>query len=590
MKNKRIIGFLISSIALALLTGCNNKKEKEHQVEKREVTVYESLNDKYNINAYFIDDIDCPYLKIDELLNHRMTEPEEIGFPIPNLKLSYSSGVLKASNIYHNKDYYIEFDAINDQIRTKNYLKAIDVFNYGCPCDPLGADRSPITISTSKELEDNHEDVIFDLGKFEIELVSYENSVLVPLYELNNIYFVVGEKNFVYNGKDIFLKDSYYSGASLFYEFFHIKSTDGITTIYNDGYTPNQNLNPSTVLFNRNAILETFEDFYGRYDELGYDIIDFAKMIGSYDLLSSTKPQDIYKGLGILAEGMDDLHTNILYSSAYAGYLHFVENNLKSYEESTTKGRGFRATSYNKAKESNKSKRSELLSDKEKTGYYYEGETLFIRFDGFNRANNKSVFNGKSLNSVSYSSNTFNLFYDAMKDLKNHSEIKNIVIDESINGGGDFTTLVEIAGFFMEEVRIVVKNKITNQVYDISYKVDTNLDGIYNEEDHPGSNYNVYLMCSESSFSCANCLPTIFRYNNIGSIIGRTTAGGSCIVYPTSSPIGDTYRISSQLEYGLLNSDSVFIHADMGIHPDYYFPNDVLYDQVKLNSILNDLR
>ncbi|RIA65011.1 peptidase S41-like protein [Anaeroplasma bactoclasticum] len=590
MKIKTIMASTLISFSLCLLAGCNNYKETEHQVEKKEITVYESSSDNYKINAYFIDDIDSPYLKIDELLENRMTMPEEVGFPIPNLKLSYSKGVLSATNTYKNKDYSIEFDAINNQIKTKNYLKAIDIFNYGAPCDPLGADRSPLVISTLEELSDDTEEVLFDLGKFNIELVSYENSVLVPLYALNNIYFSVGEKNFVYGGESIYLSTSYQGDPTLFQDFYNIKEINDGNVIYNDGITIDKELNDSTVKFNRDAILETLEDFFGRYDEVSFDIIDFSKVIGSYDLLSSNIPSQIYKGLGLLAEGIDDLHTNIAYPSSYAGYISEGSNAYDSYYEASTKGRGYRAKSYLAAYEKNSSDRKSLLGESlSSEGFYFDGDTLFIRFDGFKRAPNNIIFEDYKVNPFLYSKNTFNLFYDAFDELKHHQDVKNIVIDESINGGGDFTTLVEIAGFFMEEVKVLMKNKITNQVFNLSYKVDTNLDGKYDEADYPGKNYNIYLMESESSFSCGNCLPTIFRYNNIGKIIGRTSGGGSCIVLPTASPIGDTYRVSGPLEYGLLSSDSVFISADMGIHPDYYLDNGTMYNHGLLNAYLNNL-
>jgi hypothetical protein len=76
MKIKTIMASTLISFSLCLLAGCNPYKETEHQVEKKEITVYESSSYNYKINAYFIDDIDSPYLKIDELLENRMTMPE----------------------------------------------------------------------------------------------------------------------------------------------------------------------------------------------------------------------------------------------------------------------------------------------------------------------------------------------------------------------------------------------------------------------------------------------------------------------------------------------------------------------------------
>ena len=594
MKKYLIVIFGLMIIALS---SCG-KKEKEHNVTKKELTVYESAKDKYNINAYFIDDIDSPYMKIDDILEHRMSKPEEIGLPIPNLKLSYSNGILKANNTYKNKVYTVEFDAINDKIKSKNYSKAIDIFGYGVPCDLLGADRSPITISIAKEIEDTNDELVFDLGKFGVELVSYENTVLIPFYLLSNIYFIMGEKSFAYNGENIYKTDTYSSpstlvrGEDLFMDFYHIKSIERnpLTIIYDEGYTANKPLNQATINFNRGAILETFSDFFGRKDEIGYDIVDFAKVNGYYDLMSSDKPADILKGLGGLAESIDDLHTNINSSSAYAGYIYLESAANDAFFTAKDKGQGYRAQSYWLAKEKNETDRNKIMGeDLAKDGFYYQGETLFIRFGSFYRAKNSEVFSGNKLNQVEYTSNTFNLFYDAFNDLKNHPEIKNIVIDEAINGGGDVTTEVEIAGFFMDEVHLHMMNNMTKQQCDLAYKVDTNLDGKYDSNDCPGKNYNVYILCTEASFSAGNNFPAVIRNNKAGKVIGRTTAGGACCVGFATSPIGDAYRFSGYAAQQIINDDGLHYSADYGVHPDYYLENDVCYNQEALNNFLNGL-
>ena len=538
MKKKGILVALLATLAITVAS-CSNK-DSEHNITKKEITIYESENKNYKVNAYYVDDIDAPYLKLDELLPHRMTKQFEDGIPLPDLKLEYSSGVLKANNNYHNKVYTLEFNSKNDTIKSKDYLKAADIFNYGLPQDALGADWSPITISTAKELEDSKNETVFDLGKYGIDLVSYEKTVLIPLYILNNIYFPVGEKSFVYNGKDIYLSSivTKSSGTEpLSLSFYRVKSIDDENkkVNYENGFNVGSKYNEATIKFNRGAILETFNDFFGRKDGLAFDLTDYSKLNDSYKLLSSDNPYDVFEGLGLLAENVDDLHTNILCPGANAGSPYLNPEVNVSFNITRENGLGFRAKSFRNSIVINSAVRESLLGDKANAGFYYEGNTLFIRFDSFRRASNKEVFtsDGK-LNKVDYSKNTFNLFYDAFNDLKNHPEIKNIVIDESINGGGDMTTLVELAGFFMEEVKVLFKNKITNQIFEASYKVDTNLDGKYDTNDFQAKNYDVYLMCSESSFSCGNALPTVFSYNNAGTIIGRTSAGGSCVVFETA--------------------------------------------------------
>lgn len=149
--------------------------------------------------------------------------------------------------------------------------------------------------------------------------------------------------------------------------------------------------------------------------------------------------------------------------------------------------------------------------------------------------------NGKVAD-ITYTQNSYNLFYDAFKDLKtNHPEVKNIIIDESINTGGDCTTLIALAGFFMGDVTVSLKNKLNNEVYKVTYKVDTNYDGVYDDSDYQAKGYKVYDLISTVSFSCGNFLPTILKQNQAATIIGQTSSGGSCIVGPNASSQGDIY-------------------------------------------------
>jgi len=194
---------------------------------------------------------------------------------------------------------------------------------------------------------------------------------------------------------------------------------------------------------------------------------------------------------------------------------------------------------------------------------------MIIRFDAFARTSNSSVFlgNGK-LGNIPYNENTFNLFHDAFVDLKaNHPEVKNIIVDESINGGGDCTTLLELAGFFMKEVNISTKETVSGKVTNYTYQVDTNLDGAYDDKDFQANGYNVYVLISPCSFSCGNMFPMLMKNNQAGTLIGATSSGGCCIVFPTVTSQGDFYQISGNQKTGTY-LDGVFNSNDNGIHPE----------------------
>ncbi len=120
----------------------------------------------------------------------------------------------------------------------------------------------------------------------------------------------------------------------------------------------------------------------------------------------------------------------------------------------------------------------------------------------------------------------------------------------------------------MGDVTVSLKNKLNNEVFKVTYKVDTNYDGVYDDSDYQAKGYKVYDLISTVSFSCGNFLPTILKQNQAATIIGQTSSGGSCIVGPNASSQGDIYQISGVVEYGTILDGGKFYYSDNGVHPD----------------------
>lgn len=574
-----------------------SSSEVPSTIEIRDVNLYEKMENPFKLQGYFVNNVESPYFSIDSLLAHRASEPFTGGFPLPDLKLEFKDGVEKAINTYKDKEYAITYNSIENTVSFTDYAKAADIYEYGVPRDCLGADRSPITISTSDALPDIEEEKIYDLDEYGIELVSYNNHILVPLFLLNALYFDVGEKCFLFNGKDLYPYDvaskpltTGNKATDLVMNCFRIDRISGSTVTYEDGFTPNTPINEETALFNRGGILLTLDMFFGRKDQVEFSsFTEFAKTLGIYVDLASKTPITAASALAFLIESIDDLHSNIVASGPLAGSINYNRDAYNAISQAAELARGDRSKNYSNMYRNNYyDKRDMLGTEAINDGYYFYEDTCYIRFNGFNRSPNDDVFGeGTIKHGYVDRQNTFNIFYNAFEEIKNRSNIKNIVIDETINGGGDFTTLVEIAGFFMNEVKVLFKNKIDDRVYEAKYKVDTNLDGVFDEKDCPGTKYNVFLAASESSFSCGNALPSVFKNNKVGTLIGRQTYGGSCVVMFANSPVGDCYRFSGSQELCLYDKDGNVISNDCGVTPDYTLSNSQLFNKEYMETFLN---
>ena len=556
-------------------------------VTKRMIRAYESVPFSVEIPAYFVGEIDAPFFNLADLDKTRVTKPGQHGFPLPPLTLSYEEGVLTATRTWKGKGYDLVFDANKDVIRSNAYAKAVSLYEYGGPRDPLGEDFSPIATPTTEDTPDLETSFIWDLGAYGIDLIAYENTVLVPLFVLNATYFYCGEKTYGYNGADIYtdaVVGADEANADIYFGFYHITDEQEGKPVYEDGFQILAPYNEATAAFNGASILATLERFYGLNGQRSFgSISDFAKTLGVYDDLFSTDPSAATYAVGYLCEAIDDMHTNFLLSSSATGSLMYELSAFQVFRKIKTEGRGDRARAYSNAKTENRTQRTNLAGEQAETGFYFVDDTCIIRFDSFARSDNDDVFDGHGgLKDVDYEDNTFTLFHAAFEALSKRNNIKNIVVDLSINGGGDVTTLVEIAGFFMEEVVCPDKDSITGEITDYSYKIDTNLDGTLDEKDYPGVNYNVFCMESETSFSCGNMLPAVFRYNAAATMIGRTGAGGPCTVMYASSAVGDFYRFSGHDLTVLPDGKGGYKDVDGGIEPELVLTNAQMYDNAAL--------
>ena len=75
----------------------------------------------------------------------------------------------------------------------------------------------------------------------------------------------------------------------------------------------------------------------------------------------------------------------------------------------------------------------------------------------------------------------------------------------------------------------------------------------------------------------------------VAKIIGETSGGGACVVFPTCTADGMPYQISGISRISTVDSAGVFTDVDAGVTPDYQLDSSYFYHDAKLASFVESL-
>lgn len=198
------------------------------------------------------------------------------------------------------------------------------------------------------------------------------------------------------------------------------------------------------------------------------------------------------------------------------------------------------------------------------------GDTAVIYFESFMEDLTRSnSFYTKLPTREDLEKSTFALVYYAFEKIKSNGEVKNVVFDVSNNGGGAAAALVAVLGFLSEdgEVNITYRDLLNQSDVSEYYHVDTNLDGVFDDQDGYGGQYNFYIITSGSSYSCANALPYFAQKDHLAKVMGQKPGGGDCVVGYYVDAAGRVGAISGFLKLGTI-TDGAFVSNEDAVDPD----------------------
>lgn len=329
----------------------------------------------------------------------------------------------------------------------------------------------------------------------------------------------------------------------------------------------------------RKSLLFVFENFYGlKYSRGIKSMAEYIKNQPYYDDFLSEDPLVRGEALNSFVAELQDGHTSLAMTNAAVWYEAIADKKDGPMWDERIKLRNDLIDARNNAylkyeyDHATSDEEREAISapgytpDQYSVKYSDDGNMAFFHFNSFLFAKNDPT------NPDLYQKDTFTYFVRQFKDIANHADVKDVVIDLSTNGGGILIALLKILALISDtnsaDVDQYTQN--TNAQLRMTMSVDTDGNGEYNADDVYGDDYSIYLLCSPFSFSCGNAYPFMAKKEGFATIMGARSGGGECTVGNTMLSSGLFINHSSLSRLGVFNP----IKDDGGEVTGYQFEGD----------------
>ncbi|MBO4266863.1 MAG: hypothetical protein J5910_06690 [Lachnospiraceae bacterium] len=575
-KRFRIISLIMSVIISAGLCGCNvsvklPQEDKGAVPGSEDVTLtggeypfyLGSTDNESTIRLYFTDEgRDIPYIDADtagELIERMFHESNRDG----GFDLTVSTDGNVATLTRENSSS-MKIDTENDVISFEDYDSfftpswsdtVIDTLeHYGTiNCLQINEDRSYSCKGSGVEI---------DLEKYGIDLIGKDGKCYIPLQTVSDIALSLPcYVSLIYN------KEAVYA-----VEFSLEDNKEFISKSYSVGKGKRSR---ALADFSYGELCMIMDCFYGLKESQEIEEFDrFFLKTGLKDRLLSEDPEESAEALAkFLHVYLDDLHSFYLNNSYLAGkdFKAYKDFGSSYYSYVTTRERFIKA-------------RKEQYPDVV-PGYEEIDNTAYVTFDEFYALKEGTDYYKEP--PTAEAKDTVGLLLYAFGQItREDSPVENVVLDLSLNGGGDQTTTCFVLSMILGGSSMTIKDTLTGAYVHECFKADANLDGVFDEKDSLAG-YNLYCLGSPLSFSCGNMAVSELKDSHIVTILGQTSGGGTCIVLPFTLADGTLLRVSSCRRLSHIKNGAVY-DLDLGIEPDIYIgkPSE-FYDREALTSYIN---
>lgn len=409
------------------------------------------------------------------------------------------------------------------------------------------------------------------LADYSIDLIVSEGECYIPMQTLSDLILSPQYILLIFNGEEV-ICTAY--------------GTEFVSQMYK---AAPQEMSPAFAQFNYNELMLLLDTYYGLKNE--HHIGSFRDMaLYNTDLVSivaNTDPKAFDSALAtLLMTYLDDGHSGFFSSSWRSGEM----DTASKLSLLTSFGRSSRAKIHMKTRFTDARK---AFYPDGVPGYEEVGDTAFITFDSFSMKHD-DVKEYYLLESLDPTQDTFQLIAYANQQIRReNSPVKNIVIDLSLNGGGNAGAAAFVISWFSGEAVLALRDTLTGSETIAGYYADVNLDGKSKgeaEDTVSVGDYNLYCLISGNSFSCGNLAPAAFKASGIVTLLGQRSGGGSCVVLPCTSASGAVFAISGPKQLAAVLNGS-FYNIDEGIEPDFTLSRpESFYDRPALVEYIHALK
>ena len=327
----------------------------------------------------------------------------------------------------------------------------------------------------------------------------------------------------------------------------------------------------------RDTAYFVFETRYGLKKQKGISTMaSYFEEAGAGKDMISDDDATRTKGFSKLFYGLDELHTtpsslapwwgddvaNFVFSPKYNDYL----EKSKKYKEAQ-----------NFVQE----------NPREDYRYYEASKTAFIEVSHFKATFAAYKQDGTLVDNIA---DLDSFFYLAKYlELAKQNGAKTVVLDLTTNPGGYVNVMGKMVTLLSKNnsATLSTYSESLEYDYDTIYTVDTNGDGVYDQEDVYGDDFNFYIMTSSISFSAGNAMPFYSRNHGFAKTIGINSGGGECSTESVFLPSGRSFNFSTD-NHIVFRDGETFRHSEAGAGIDIPLSDDNFYDdQAVLNAIEN---
>ena len=571
-------------LAIILILGVSAFADEMPAITSSEMTFYLcNPNDTRTMSVYFMDESDVPYMSLEDwgglytyVLRNYAHKGQDISFEL-HFSMEGDVGTLSREDGYpmivdcaSNTITFWDYDAF---IRPEDERVLIDIL----PVDnPHTDEEQNLFRRTNLSYERYGDPVVLDLSAYGIDLISDGKACYVPLQTLSDFLLAIKYLNAFYNGECVIISNFADGGLE-------DSNTGKLNELVNLYYSVEpKKLSESTTAFNYAELCLALDKLYGMKETHGIKSFENLSMQTGYNPdLKSTDPSAVDEALYKTIElHLDDGHSHILLASPFSS--DGLMNTLHQ-----TYDYGFSFNSSYVQKEKYEDARSKAYPDGIPC-YEEIGNTAYITFDEFTSIPEGVDFY-KTAPTAENTDTIGIMIYAYSQITRENSPIENVVLDLSVNGGGDVDTGIFVISSFLGMGSMSVRNTLSGGLATGIYNVDLNLDGLFDKNDYGLRNRNLFCITSPSSYSCGNLVPCVLKSSNNVTMLGRTSGGGAYCVFPLSTAHGAFIQLSEPMCLSYTHNGS-FFNAESGAEPDFVLATpEKFYNRQDLTDYINSI-